>query len=114
MVRWMLVLNYSTSEEYLRQAARRHHAERVAITPCILRGDQPLLAGKAHEQRATLAQERLRKALVVLAFTQIAPQAQLVVEVVRVSRRAAQLRLDVFDRACVEQVAELLLPEQLA
>ena len=73
-----------------------------------------MLAGEAHEQRAPLAQERLRKPFVVLAFPQVAAQAQPVVQLIGVSRRAAQLRLDLLEGAGVEQVAQLLLAEQLA
>src|SRR6266851_561103 len=101
-------------EEDLRQTTRRHHADGIAIAARILSGDQPLLAGEAHEQRTTLAQERLCKALVVFAFAQVSAQAKLVVQLVGVARVAAQLRLDLLDCVRIEQVAELFLPEQLA
>src|SRR5205823_7908471 len=100
-------------EEHLRQPAGRHHAERVTVTARILRGDQPLLAGEAHEERTTLTQQRLREPFVVLALAQVAAQAELVVQLVCISRRAVQLRLDLLDRPGIEQVAELLLAEQL-
>ena len=66
-------------EEDLREAARGHHAEGVSVTAGVLRRNQPLLAREAHEQRAPLAQQRLREAFVVFAGAQIATQAQLVV-----------------------------------
>ena len=47
----------------------------------------------------------MRKALVVFAFAQVSAQAELVVKLVCVARVAAQLRLDLLDRICVEQVA---------
>src|SRR5262249_40182790 len=49
-----------------------------------------------------------------LAFAEIAAQAQLIVELVGIARTSTQLALDVLHRACVEEVAELLLSEQLA
>ena len=101
-------------EEDFRQPARRHHAEGVSVTAGVLGGDQPLLAGEAHEQRAPFAQERLRKTFVVLALTQVSAQAQQVVELIGVARVAAQLRLDLVERVRIEQVAQLLLAEQLA
>ena len=45
---------------------------------------------------------------------EVAAQPQLVVQLVRVARSAAQLRLDLLERAGVEQLAQLLLSEQLA
>src|SRR5207244_12796479 len=48
------------------------------------------------------------------ALPRVAARARLVWQLVGVARGAAQLRLDVLDRAGVGQVAELFLPEQLA
>jgi hypothetical protein len=73
-----------------------------------------LLAREAHEQRAPFAQQRLGEALVVLARALVAAHAQLVVQLVGVARAAAELCLDLLERLGVEQVAQLLLPEQLA
>ena len=101
-------------EEDVGQPAGRHHADRVAVAARVFGRDQPLFAGDANEQRTPLAQQRLREALVVLALAQVAAQAQLVVQLVGVARGAAQLRLDLLERSGVEQVAQLLLPEQLA
>ena len=90
-----------TLEEHLRQPAGRHDAERIAVSACVLRGNQPLLVREAHEESAPLAQQRLGEAFVVLSFTEVTAQAQLIVQLVRVTRIAAQLRLDILDRACV-------------
>ena len=46
-------------EERLRQAARRHRAERVAVEPRLVGGDQALLAADAQLDGAPLAQQRL-------------------------------------------------------
>jgi hypothetical protein len=42
-------------EEDLGQPSRRHHAEGVAVAAGIFGRDQPLLAGKPHEQGPALA-----------------------------------------------------------
>src|SRR5207247_11049844 len=96
-------------EEDRRQTAGGHDAERVAIAAGILGGDQPLLGGETHEESTTLAQEGLREPSVVLTRAEVAAQAQQVVQLIGVSRRAAELCLDLVDCACIEQVAELLL-----
>src|SRR5207247_739810 len=85
-------------EEDLRQTARRHHAERVAIATRVLGGDQPLLAGEANEQRAPLGKQRLGVTRLVLAGAQVAAQPELVVELIGRAGLAAELRLDLLDR----------------
>src|SRR5439155_446347 len=72
----------ATVEEYLGQAGRRHHAERVTVATRILGRDQPFLAGNAHHKRTPLLDERRSKLAVVLVRAQVAAQAQLVVELV--------------------------------
>src|SRR5581483_675688 len=53
-------------EEDVRQARRRHRAERVAIAARILGRDQPRLAGDAHDDGAALGEQRRGETLVVL------------------------------------------------
>ena len=101
-------------EERLGQAAGRHHAERVAVAAGILGGDQPLLAGDPGSERAPLGEQDRGLALVVLAGAQVAAAAEDVVQLVGVARVAAKLPLDLGERVGVDQLAQLLLPEQLA
>ena len=101
-------------EEDVGQAARRHGAHRVAVAARILGGSERLVPADADPDRTPLAQQALGEAGVVLALEPVAAQEQHVVETVRIARRAMQLRLDLLDRPGVEQVAQLLLAEQLA
>ena len=101
-------------EERLRQAAGRHHAERVAEQPGVLDRDQPLLAGDPHPQRAPLGLEHGRVRRVDLVVAEIAAAPEQVVQLVGRARVARELRLDLGERLRIEQVAQLLLPEQLA
>ena len=54
-------------EKRIGQPRRRHRAERVAVAARILGRDQPLVAGEANEQRATLREQRLGERRVVFA-----------------------------------------------
>ena len=101
-------------EEDFGQAAGRHRADRVAVAARVLRRDQAPLAAHAHVNRAPLGQQRLGQVVRVLAVAQVAAAAEQVVQLVGSPRAAAQLLLDVGERAGVDQVAELLLTEQLA
>src|SRR5205823_5259829 len=66
------------------------------------------------EQRAALPEQRLRQLLVVFTRTKIAAETKDVVQLVGRARRTAQLRLHLFERSHVDQLAQVLLPEQLA
>src|SRR5205085_303648 len=99
-------------EERLRQPAGWHDAEGVAVAAGILGGDQPARAADADRERPPLRDEDRREGLVVLARPQVAAQAQEIVQLVRVPRRAHELGLHLLDRVAVEQVAQLLLAEQ--
>ena len=101
-------------EERLRQAAGRHHAERVAEQARVLDRDQPLLARDPHAQRAPLRLEHRGVGRVDLVVAEIAAPAQQIVQLVGRARIAGELRLDLGQRVRVEQVAQLLLAEQLA
>ena len=103
----------ATLEEGVRQPRGRHRAERVAVAARVLRGDQPLLAGDPHDDGAALVEQRRGERRLVLAGTQVAADPQLVVELVGRLRVALQLTLHLLDRVGVEQVAQLLLAEQL-
>jgi hypothetical protein len=61
-----------------------------------------LLVRETHEECAPLAQQRLGEAFVVLSFTEVTAQPQLIVKLVRVAWSAAQLRLDILDGAGVQ------------
>ena len=76
-------------QERLRQAARRHHTEGVAVSTRVFCGDQPLLAGEAQTKRTPLGKQRLRETVLILARPEIAAQPELVVQLVRVARIAA-------------------------
>src|SRR5205814_8024726 len=104
----------SAFEVHLRQAAGRHHAEGVAVPARVLGGDQPLLAREPDEQRAALPEQRLRQLLVVFTRTKIAAETKDVVQLVGRARRTAQLCLHLFERSHVDQLAQVLLTEQLA
>ena len=101
-------------EERLRQPARRHHAERVAVAAGVLGRDQPLLAGDPGRERAPLGEQDRGLRLVVLACAQVAAAAEDVVQLVGIARIAGQLPLDLGERIGVDQLAQLLLAEQLA
>ena len=111
-------------DERLRQPGRRHGAQRVAVEPGVLGRDPALLAAHAQLDRppltAQLVQPRLRRpAQLRLVERQIAHAPQHVVDAVdRVRARAIgqplQVRLDGLQRARVDQLAQLLLAEQLA
>src|SRR5439155_11588810 len=66
-----------------------------------------------HTQRTPHREQRTSKQIIVLAAAAVAAHTQLVVELVRCPRYPAQLALDVLDRVRVEQVAQLLLTEEL-
>ena len=95
------------------QARRRHDTERIAIAAGVLGGDQALLAGDPHPQRAPLGFEHGSLRLVELADAEIPPQPQQIVQLVGIPRVAAQLRLHLLDCVRVKQLAQLLLPQQL-
>src|SRR5262249_2567670 len=101
-------------EEAIRQAAGGHGAERVAVATRILGGDQPELPCNSNLNGTALVEQGSRKRLVILPAPRVAPRTQLVGQLVRRARRPAQLALDILDRLRIEQVAQLLLPEQLA
>ncbi len=101
-------------EEDLRYAARRHGTERVAHEPGILHGDEQLRIAQSHADRAPLAQKRLREPAVVLAVEQRTGAAKKVVQVVDVPRHEQQRRLDLLDRAEVEELTQLLDAHELA
>ncbi len=100
-------------EEGLGQPAGRHHAERVAVAARVLGGEQPRLACEPDLERPSLGDEHRRERLVVLAGAKVAATAQHVVQLVGVARAAAELRLHVGERIRVDQLAQLLLPQQL-
>ena len=101
-------------EERLGQAARRHHAERVPEQPCVLDRDQTILSRDPNPQRSTLGLERRRVRRVELVVAEIAATPEEVVQLVGRARVAGELCLDLGEGRRVEQVAQLLLAEELA
>ena len=101
-------------EERLREAAGGHHAEGVAVEPRVLGRDHRVAGADHRPERAALAHQGLREPGVELALAQVTDAPQEIVQLVGVPRLRAQRRLDLRERARVEQVAELLLAEQLA
>ena len=101
-------------QEGVGQPGGRHRAERVAVAARVLGGDQPLLAGHPDEHRSPLAYKsglqalcRIRQVANLLVFV-----ARRAIRPVCADRRATGL--DLLERARVDQVAQLLLAEQLA
>ena len=111
-------------DERLRQAGRRDGAERVAVQAGVLGRDPALLAADAQLDRAPLAAQLLEPraraaALLGLVEREVADAAQHVVQRVdavgaRAVREPLQVGLDGLQRARVDQLAQLLLAEQLA
>ena len=114
--------------EGLGQPARRDGAERVAVQAGVVGRDPALLAADAQAHRAALGCQRVEHrvgllgrdhALAHLLGGQVAEPAQDVGErVARLGARAVgavlQVGLDLVQRAGVDQLAQLLLAEQLA
>ncbi len=114
-------------QEGIRQAAGRHGAERVPIQAGVLGRDPALLAPDPHPDGAALLLQLaehapgghgLEAASLRFVLGQVTHRAQHVVEPVRVRGAGAvaeplQVRLDLVQRRRVDQVAELLLAEQL-
>jgi hypothetical protein len=115
-------------DERLRQPAWRHGAEPVAVQAGVLGGDPALLPADAHRDRAPLGAKLVEHALRVdalhaarlrLAPGQVAQCTQHVVERVDIRclhslGQVLQVGLDLRERVRVDQVAQLLLAEQLA
>ena len=115
-------------EEHVRQAAGRHDAEGVAVQPGVLGRDPALLAAEADAHGAALVLEpaqpgaglgRRLRALRRLVRGQVADAPQDVVQRVGVPRpqllgAVLQVVLHLLQRAGVDEVAQLLLPQQLA
>ena len=115
-------------EERVGHAARRHRAQRVAVAAGVLGGDQAALAREVDPDGAPLAHQglgdlgrapRLGKAGGDLVGRQVADAAQQVVEAVRPPRprplrQPLEVGLDRGQRPGVDQVAQLLLAQQLA
>ena len=100
-------------EERVGEARGRDDAERVAIAARILRRRESLLAGDAHADRAPFRLEDRGVRLVELARAQVAAQSQQVVEPLGIVRERPQRRLDLGERGRVDELAQLLLAEQL-
>ena len=115
-------------EEGRGQARRRHDAERVAVERRVLGRDPARLArrsARAAARRAASSSASHGRGLAVaarreLAGREVADPPQQIGERPPASRARrsgaspCELRLDRLDRARVEQVAQLLLPEQVA
>ena len=98
----------------LRQATRRHHAERIAEQPGVLDRDQSLLASNPHAQGAPLCLEHGGVRCIDLVVAEVAAAPEEVVQLVGRARIAGELGFHLGQRVRVEQIAQLLLPEQLA
>src|SRR5439155_5534343 len=101
-------------EEDVRQPARRHRSEGVAVPAGVLRSDETALRGHAHLDRPPLGEQDRGERLVVLAWPEVSPKAKDVVQFIRVPRMPSELGLHLLDRIAVEEVSELLLAEQLS
>src|SRR5918996_373456 len=100
-------------EEGVGETRGRHGADGVAVAPGVLGGDEALLAADPDADGAPLVLERGGELVVELARRQVAAAEEQVVELVGRTRATAQLLLDLLERRRVEEVAQLLLPEQL-
>ena len=115
-------------EERVGQPAGRHDAQGVAVQPGVLGGEPALLAADAGAHGAALVLEprqprarlgRRLRALGRLRRRQVADPAQDLVQRVGVPRAQVlgavlQVVLHLLQRARVDEVAELLLPQELA
>ena len=115
-------------EEGRGEPAGRHRPERVAVQPRVVGGDPALLTADPQRDRAALRDERLdhrvgvdpgQDAVVYLGGGQVADAAQHVGQ--RVARLGAgaigavlQVGLDLLECPGVDELAQLLLAEQLA
>ena len=117
------------SQERLRYADRRRHADAVAVSRDILDGDPAVVAGDPHPDRAPSARQLgepgigrravLEDARGDLVVRQVAQAPQQVVHLVDGGRlpivgQRLQRQLQVGQRVRVEQLAQLLLAEELA
>ena len=98
-------------EEHVRQPGRRHDPERVAVPSSVLGGEERLPRADSHADRTPLAHERLRESRVELEL--VAAQPQQVVQLVGVARPRQQRRLHLRERVHVDELAQLLLAQQL-
>ncbi len=115
-------------EKRLGQPAGRHDAERVAVEPGLVGGDEALLAADAHPNSAPFALELAQQPIGIHAGedtvgnlhpTQVPDATQHVVQAIapgctRHLRAMLQVVFDARERAGVDQLAQLLLSEQLA
>ncbi len=101
-------------DEHSGKARRRDDAERVAVAARVLGRRQPLLAGDANANRPPLRLEDRRMRLVELAAAQVAAQAKQIMEALGIGGKRPQRRLDLGERRGIDQLAQLLLAEQLA
>ena len=118
----------SRLEEALRQARRRRHPERVAVHAGVLGGDVALLAADPDQRDAALGDQLLEHRggrvalgdpLGALLRGEVADVAQHLLQGVAVAGppglgAVLELRLDLLQRLGVDQLAQLLLAEQLA
>jgi len=115
-------------EKGRRQPSRRDGRESVSVERRVLGGDPALLTADPHPRRAPLLLEvdehalgghRVEASLLRLIGGDVADRAQHVVQAVGVGcpgalARALKVRLDLGQRARVDQLAQLVLAQQLA
>ena len=101
-------------EERRGKTTGRHCPERVPVAPGVLGRDEHVLSPDPHFDGAPLAQERLSQLGLVLAPPQVPGTPELVVELVGAAGVAQQLPFDLLHGVGIEQVAQFLLPQQLA
>ena len=100
-------------QEGLGQAAGWHRPQRVPVPPGVLGRDEPLLAGDANRDCSALLEQRLSERRVVLTGTQVTAKPEHVVQLVWVPRATAKLLLDLLECPRIDELAQLLLAEQL-
>ena len=101
-------------EEGVGQTRWRHDAEPVAVATGVLGRDQALLAGDVNANGAPRLEQRLRERYIIFLKSQISPTQKNKVQVICITRLSAQLSLDIRNGVRVEQVAQLLLAQELA
>jgi hypothetical protein len=101
-------------EKRIGKARRRHRADGIAVPTRVLGRDEPLVAPDADADGAALALERRGKSLVDLGEPNVATPQEEIVQLVGGSRRPAKLSLHLLERSGVDEVAELLLAQELA
>jgi hypothetical protein len=102
-----------TLEIDVRKARGRHRSEGVAVPARVLGGNEAMITGHADANGSALLLERGRQLGVDLLHAKVTAAQQQIVQLVGAQWLAAQLILHLLEGARIDEVAQLLLPQQL-